>query len=493
MSFFRHSSFVAALMAGAALVQACGNDAAVAPRAPSDAASTTTEDAGELTSDAGSASDATLPPDLRAGVFVVDVTPDLGVPLAGYTKRRRLIPDLDPNNLVRYFGPSESVRDPIRAKALVLESGGERVYFLSIDAVATLGEMVDRIVAAARAKGSLVTREHLITFASHTHSGPGALTSLGFWVQAATDDLVAKVRDAFVEDCATAITQAESKLEAARFGIGSGELRGVTKNRRAGVSKVMNADDIDPALDVMRVDRPDGTPIATLYNYAIHPTVLQAGNMALSADVTGAIASTIETETGAPALFANGAEGDIAPSAEGEAALAPIGAIVGAKVVEVRKTAILRDRIKMRFSSETVDFGDAKLTLRVDGLSSGALDLGGLATLLGGFGNAQTIPLDTSMVDHSFHMMAVALDDEVISAIPGEPIHTLGAQIRTRGKALGFSKVLLFGLANGHMSYVTDEAEYQAGGYEAAATFFGPDTGSRLVDACVARLAAVRP
>ncbi len=50
----------------------------------------------------------------------------------------------------------------------------------------------------------------------------------------------------------------------------------------------------------------------------------------------------------------------------------------------------------------------------------------------------------------------------------------------------------MFGFANGYMSYVTDEAEYGAGGCEAVATLFGPDTGRRLVDACVERIAAVR-
>ncbi len=74
----------------------------------------------------------------------------------------------------------------MQAKALVIESGGERAYFVSLDTVAVLG-LVERIVAAARAKSSAVTGDHLVAFASHTHSGPGALTSLGLWVQAATD------------------------------------------------------------------------------------------------------------------------------------------------------------------------------------------------------------------------------------------------------------------------------------------------------------------
>ena len=472
---------------------ACGSSDAVAPASPSIAPPAVDASIAPVeTSDAfvtGAAGD------LRAGVAVVDITPELGVPLAGYTKRRRLIPDFDASNDIRYFGPSEAVRDAIEAKALVLESGGERAYFVSFDTVAVLGDVVDRIVAAARAKGSKVTSDHLVAFASHTHSGPGVLTSLGFWVQAATDELVTKVRDKFVAQSADAIIVAEANLVFARFGIGAGQLIGATKNRRVGVSKVFKASDVDPELDVIRVDRVDGTPMATLYNYGIHGTALGATNMQFSADVMGAISRHVEKATGAPAIFANGAEADIAPNAEGEAALDALGALVGAKVVDVRGSVATRDRAKLRFSSGIVDFGEAKLVLRVDGLSSGALDLGAVATILGaasGGAAPQSVVLDSRMVDHAFRMSAIAIDNDVISAVPGEPIHTIGLDIKAKGKALGFERVMVFGFANGYMSYVTDEAEYAAGGYEAVATFFGPDTGKRLVDACVARIGAVK-
>lgn len=486
---------VAALVAAACAFVACGDahDVAQAPAAPSTDAGGPASEA-SAPPPASSSTDAAVEGDLRAGVAVVDATPPIGVPLAGYTKRRRLVPDFDPSNYIHFFGPSESARDPIQAKALVLDSGGQRVTFLAVDAVAILGDLVDRIVAAARAKGSSVDRDHLVAFASHSHSGPGDLTSLGFWVQAATDDLVEVVRTAFVDACARAIVTAEANLQPARYGIGAGELKGVTKNRRVGVSKVFKDDDVDPELDVIRVDRRDGAALATLYTYGIHGTTLGADNMKFSADVMGGISRAVEKATGAPALFANGAEADVAPSQDGDAAIDALGAIIGAKVVEVRSAATTRDRATMRFAAETVDFGQAKLQLRVDGLSTGAMDLGVVATLLGaGAGTAQTIDLDSTMVDHTFHFAAVALDGDVISAVPGEPIHTLGFDIKAKGKALGFSHVLVFGFANGYMSYVVDQSEYEAGGYEAVATFFGPDTGTRLVDAAVARIAAIKP
>lgn len=474
---------------------------ALAPACGSKDASTATPAVAAPANDAGvtvafdASSDVAAPAvgDLRAGAFVVDATPPVGVPVAGYTKRRHLVPDLDPKNLVHYFGPSEGVRDPIQAKALVLESGGQRVAFVSVDTVAILGDSVERVVLAAQAKGSKLDRDHIVVFAAHTHSGPGALTDLGFWVQAATDDLVGSVRSGFVDKIASAIIGAEAALAPARYGVGSTEVRGATKNRRVGVSKVFTEGDVDPELGVIRVDRTDGTPIATLYNFGIHGTTLGSANMKLSADVMGGISRVVEKATGAPAIFANGAEADVAPASEGDAAIDAIGALVGGKVVDLRGTIATKDRAKIRVSSDVMDFGQAKLQLRVDGLSSGALDLGAVATLLGAAsGTAQTIDLDATMVDHVFRMSAIALDGDVVSAVPGEPIHTLGFDIKKQGKALGFEHVFVFGFANGYMSYVTDKSEYEAGGYEAVATFFGPDTGARLVDACVARIAAVK-
>ena len=49
-------------------------------------------------------------------------------------------------------------------------------------------------------------------------------------------------------------------------------------------------------------------------------------------------------------------------------------------------------------------------------------------------------------------------------------------------RSLGVATPVLFGLTNGHMSYITDADEYDEGGYEAVATLFGRDTGARVVE-----------
>jgi hypothetical protein len=59
---------------------------------------------------------------------------------------------------------------------------------------------------------------------------------------------------------------------------------------------------------------PDGRAIATIVNYACHPTTLAWENKLLSPDYIGAMRETIESETRAPCLFMQGASGELAPA-----------------------------------------------------------------------------------------------------------------------------------------------------------------------------------
>jgi hypothetical protein len=64
---------------------------------------------------------------------------------------------------------------------------------------------------------------------------------------------------------------------------------------------------------VGRVSDRSGRILATLVNYACHPTTLAWNNQAISPDYIGAMRETMEQVTGAPALFLQGASGELAP------------------------------------------------------------------------------------------------------------------------------------------------------------------------------------
>jgi hypothetical protein len=65
----------------------------------------------------------------------------------------------------------------------------------------------------------------------------------------------------------------------------------------------------DRRMSVIQAMRHDGTPIATLVNYAIHPEVLGTRVGILSPDLVGPLCDRIEAEAGGMAIFMNGAQG----------------------------------------------------------------------------------------------------------------------------------------------------------------------------------------
>jgi hypothetical protein len=69
----------------------------------------------------------------------------------------------------------------------------------------------------------------------------------------------------------------------------------------------------DDRLLVARVSAADGSTLATLVNYACHPTTLAWQNTLISPDYVGAMREEVEAATGAPCLFIQGAAGDIGP------------------------------------------------------------------------------------------------------------------------------------------------------------------------------------
>lgn len=69
----------------------------------------------------------------------------------------------------------------------------------------------------------------------------------------------------------------------------------------------------DDTVLVGRVTGDDGTTIATIVNYACHPTTLAWDNTLISPDWVGALRETVEASAGGLCLFLQGASGDLGP------------------------------------------------------------------------------------------------------------------------------------------------------------------------------------
>lgn len=420
---------------------------------------------------------------LRAGVAVADITPPVGVPLGGFGEapRRLAVPDGDPSDFHTFFAPSVGVRDPIQARALVLDDGVDRVAIVAVDLFFADAGLVSVVGRKVMERGALIAPGDILVCASHTHSGPGTLTDRLFWQLAAMDLYQAAIVDHVAAGIADAVVRADAASEPAALGIGTTELRGLTTNSRVGISPSARPHDVDPELGVIRVDRLDGQPLATIYNYAVQGLVLGPDNLAFSADLVGEASRIIEAQGAGMALFCNGAEGDARPSiGEGETALRQGGAMLAAAVLALRSGIAIRADTDVQSRSSLVDLGPPFLLLTDRRVGDGVPEP--IARVLDAVGQppGPVARLGPDIVDREFRFQAIRIGGSVIATVPGEPITEIGLEIKHRAKTLGFDHALVFGLANGHMGYITTEAEYFAGGYEGLATLYGPQTGERV-------------
>jgi hypothetical protein len=239
---------------------------------------------------------------LVAGAARVPLAMPLGEALMGYGART---------------GVAQGVHDPLHARALYLSNGGA-LLVVELD-VCLLAPGHAEALRARIADRTGLAREAILVGSIHTHSGPE--TGFVAWLGGGeTPAITRALGDAAVEAAVAAVANAA----AARLGVGRASAR-IGRNRRLAEGP------LDPDALVVRVDRADGSPLAVLYTYGCHPTVLGHENLDYSADWPGAAAQLIEASLpGAIALFALGAHADVDPRTRGLLDLAIEAQSVGA-------------------------------------------------------------------------------------------------------------------------------------------------------------------
>jgi hypothetical protein len=159
-----------------------------------------------------------------------------------------------------------------------------------------------------------IEAEHLMLHLVHTHAGPstsrteptapgGALVSA--YLEDVTRTLVNACRDALATAVPCQIT----------WGRGACQLATV-RDLACGDHDVVgfNPEILpDDTVVVGRVTATDGAIVATVVNYACHPTTLAWQNPLLSPDYVGPARGVVEDATGVPCLFLQGASGDLGP------------------------------------------------------------------------------------------------------------------------------------------------------------------------------------
>lgn len=155
---------------------------------------------------------------------------------------------------------------------------------------------------------------------SHTHAGPNLYRedrakpggeNIGPYLVTLRERLVAATRDAIANRVPARLSWRCGRCDLAQ----NRDLPHPTEPRF-----IVGWNPNEPADDTLLVGRIEhahtGQPLATLVNYACHPTTLAWQNRLLSPDFPGAMRELVETATGAPCLFLQGASGDLGTAAQ---------------------------------------------------------------------------------------------------------------------------------------------------------------------------------
>lgn len=251
---------------------------------------------------------------LLVGVGRTDITPPLGTALAGYPTQDRY---------------AETIRDPLYATALVLAHGDVKAAIISLDWILIEAEEVAAIRRLVHAQTGIAPANVTVA-AIQSHSAPRTFSVFGW------GDKDRPYVSAVLPRIVDAVAQANANLQPALVGIGT-TASDVGINRRQirqdhKVTLGVNPwGSYDPVMTVLRFEGAQG-PLATLVHYGAHPTVFNSKSRAVSRDWPGVMVDRVEALTGVPALFINGAVGDVAPRTnfmgavgDGETALLEVG------------------------------------------------------------------------------------------------------------------------------------------------------------------------
>ncbi len=425
---------------------------------------------------------------LLAGAAVVDITPPAGGFMDGYGDRTE---------------PSQGVHDPLFARVLVLDYGGDdQCAIVGCDLLGVHPQVVAEVRQEVLSLCG-IPAEHVLVAATHNHAGPWGLRAGMFsWLaQELSTEMARKI--------AGAVVFAHSQRRPATLKLGQSLVDSVSQNRR-------HPDwPIDPVLRLLLVDGDDGRPVATLLNFACHATVLSAANLMVSAEFPGVACRIVQERTGAPAVYLNGACANVNPtwirqdfdSVEragqiiGGQALRLIGDLqalgpgqrahnirweeftekaVPGRIVQPRLRAARREmELPLRpFQS------DEEYAARIAELEAKAAPLGegsnerreAMARLTrtqnerwaGAWARRQP-PAATQHTEVQALYLGEAL---ALLALPGEFFVETAEAIRA---GCGVPDLLPACYANDYIGYVAPPEAYAQGGYEAGVTFFAPE------------------
>ncbi len=257
----------------------------------------------------------------------------IGTPMGGFSFRCELlgntaVVDYRDSDYAIGFGPSTGIHTLPGVKAFWFDNGQENLVVLKVDVIYSYDGLVTEITSRLEEATGLDLQGRVVLATNHSHNSFSNYTDqITYYLGG--DRYNHEVFTRFAEIAEAAALEAwEGRQEAA---VGLGYARDwdpndeIYRDRRGDNDKLQIWDDLpagrrkDPLLWMMRVDAASsGEPIAALFGFGIHGTILDADNPIVSIDAPGHLDISFQDQFDSKVVVAHfqGAGGDASPAGE---------------------------------------------------------------------------------------------------------------------------------------------------------------------------------
>lgn len=233
---------------------------------------------------------------------------------------------------------AEGIDMDLWVTVLALTDAESAALIVDVDIQILTNEIADRIRAAI-SEATKLPADHIRASATHTHSGPVPYKS---WIEKGFE-LVGPWFEEVCKWSAEAAVEALANRTPTVVRTGRGDCR-INVNRRASTAAgerflgINRAGATDHEVQILNLESPDGGFLATVVNYACHPTIMGPPNRLITPDYPGAMKRVVERALGGKCLFLQGAAGDQGPVRgfqDNVQVYRSLGSILGHEVVKI--------------------------------------------------------------------------------------------------------------------------------------------------------------
>ncbi|MBQ9977431.1 MAG: neutral/alkaline non-lysosomal ceramidase N-terminal domain-containing protein [Clostridia bacterium] len=426
--------------------------------------------------------------ELKAGFARIDITPEIGINLAGYAEERI----------------ADGILDPLLASAVAVSDSDTTAVIFSLDLVG-IDQISAKEIREAIEKEIGVSGDAVYIACTHTHLGPASARKYADWCENVAGVIYKKLvglAKMAVDDLKPAqmfVNSAETPTDISfvrRFKMKDGSIKTNPGINNPNIDHPMGEPDRRVALVTFKREN---APEIALINFQVHPDVVWGEKY--SADYPHFVRKTYEAAVeNSLCMYINGAQGDTnhfnVHAHEGyperyEMA-EHMGRVIAGVAMGIRATAkkIKSFPVCAYNQTITVQYNKANSQEELEEAKRTAEywtkeriaecgNSGGIVPTATIYAARNKIKLSAFPDDSNLYISGLSIGDFAIIGFPGEPFTEIGRQSKNSSK---FEMTFASCCTNGFEGYFPVSSAFDEGGYEAATAIYKKGVAEKLID-----------